>query len=225
MSTPIPTRAVLFDIDGTLVDSNYLHVEAWQHAFTELGVATDSWRVHRAIGQDSDRLVTAVAGERDSAWMARAKRLHSGYYRDLAPRLRAFGATRELLAAVAGRGIRVVLATSAPADELAVLLRTLDADASIHATTSADDVGPAKPDPDLIEVALQRAGAEATEAVFVGDSTWDMIASGRAGVRAYGLRSGGISETELADAGALAIFDDPGELLAHLDAVVGGSGP
>lgn len=221
MSTPTRPRAVLFDIDGTLVDSNYLHVEAWQHAFAELGVETDAWRVHRAIGQDSERLVTAVAGERDSAWIERAKRLHSGYYRDLAPRLRAFEATRELLAAVAGRGIRVVLATSAPDDELAVLLRTLDADASIHATTSADDVGPAKPAPDIIEVALHRAGAEAAEAVLVGDSTWDMIASGRAGVRAYGLRSGGSSGAELTDAGALAVFDDPGDLLAHLDTVIG----
>ena len=221
MSTPTRPRTVLFDIDGTLVDSNYLHVEAWQHAFTELGVATDAWRVHRAIGQDSERLVSAVAGDRETAWVERAKRLHSGYYRDLAPRLRAFEATRDLLAAVAGRGIRVVLATSAPDDELAVLLRTLDADASIHATTSADDVGPAKPDPDIIEVALQRAGAAATEAVFIGDSTWDMIASGRAGVRAFGLRSGGISAAELTDAGALAIFDDPGDLLAHLDAVLG----
>ncbi|MEV1131333.1 HAD family hydrolase [Agromyces sp. NPDC049794] len=221
MSTPTRPRAVLFDIDGTLVDSNYLHVEAWQHAFAELGVETDAWRVHRAIGQDSERLVTAVAGVRDSAWIERAKRLHSGYYRDLAPRLRTFEATRDLLAAVAGRGIRVVLATSAPDDELAVLLRTLDAEASIDATTSADDVGPAKPEPDIIEVALQRAGADAADAVLVGDSTWDMIASGRAGVRAYGLRSGGISDAELTDAGALAIFDDPGDLLAHLDAVIG----
>ena len=222
MDTPTRPLAVLFDIDGTLVDSNYLHVEAWHHAFARLGVAADAWRVHRAIGQDSARLIEGIAGKRDPQWVERAKQLHSEFYRDLAPRLRPFDGTRELLAVVADRGIRVVLATSAPDDELAMLLHALDADASIHATTSADDVERAKPDPDLIAVALERGDADATSAVLIGDSTWDMIAAGRAGVPAYGVRSGGISDTELTDAGARAVFDDPRELLARLDDVVGG---
>lgn len=222
MSSAGPLRAVLFDVDGTLVDSNYLHVEAWHHAFERLDVPADAWRIHRAIGQDSARLITAVAGERDEAWVERAKRLHSDYYRDLAPRLRPFDGSREVLAALAGRGIRVVLATSAPRDELELLLEALDAGGAIHATTSADDVETAKPDPAIIGVALERAGAEPSDAVFVGDSTWDMIAAGHAGVRAaYGLRSGGISSMELADAGARAVFDDPGDLLTNLDEIVG----
>ncbi|RXZ71445.1 HAD family hydrolase [Agromyces albus] len=222
MSTSGRPRAVLFDVDGTLVDSNYLHVEAWHHAFERLGVAADAWRIHRAIGQDSARLITMVAGERDEAWIERAKGLHSDFYRDLASRLRPFDGSRELLAAVADRGIRVVLATSAPRDELELLLEALDAGDAIHATTSADDVETAKPDPAIIGVALQRAGAAPSEAVFVGDSTWDMIAAGRAGVTAYGLRSGGIPDVELTDAGARAVFDDPGDLHANLDEIVGG---
>jgi HAD superfamily hydrolase (TIGR01493 family) len=219
------TRTVLFDVDGTLVDSNLLHVDAWQRAFERCGVEVDSWRIHRAIGQDSSLLVEGLAGARDEAWVTHVKDLHSAYYGELAPRLRRFDRVPELLATLQGRGILVVLATSAPQDELRLLLEAIDADAAIHAATSADDVDTAKPSPSLIEVALQRAGADAAEAVFVGDSTWDMIAAGRAGVTAYGLRSGGISDAELLQAGARAVFDDPADLLAHLDELVGAARP
>lgn len=221
MSTASQPRAILFDIDGTLVDSNYLHVESWQRALEQCGAPADGWRIHRAIGQDSSRLVAAVAGRRDDEWVERVKELHGEYYRQLAPRLRSFDRVRDLLAELAGRGIRVVLATSAPEDELQLLLATLDADRWIHATTSADDVETAKPEPDLIDVALERAGAAASEALLIGDSTWDMIAAGRAGVAAYGVRSGGISETDLRTAGAQAVLDDPADVLAHLDELVG----
>lgn len=219
--TDLP-RAVLFDIDGTLVDSNYLHVEAWQHALLDLGVAADAWRIHRAIGQDSARLLRSLAGERDDDWNERAKALHAEYYDDLSPRLRALPGTRNLLRTVAERDLRVVLATSAPEEEFALLRRAIDADRWIHAHTSADDVASAKPDPAVVEVALERAGVDAVDAVFVGDSTWDMIAAGRAGVRAYGVRSGGVSDFELGAAGALAVYDDPADLLANLVEVIDG---
>jgi HAD superfamily hydrolase (TIGR01549 family) len=216
------TRTVLFDVDGTLVDSNLLHVDAWQRAFSRCGVDVDSWRIHRAIGQDSALLVETLAGDRDPAWVDEVKGLHSEYYGELAPRLRRFGSVPELLATLDGRGIRVVLATSAPQDELRLLREAIDADAAIHAATSADDVDTAKPAPTLIEVALERAGADASEALFVGDSTWDMIAARRAGVAPYGLRSGGVSAAELQEAGAVEVFDDPADLLAHLAELVGG---
>ena len=223
MSTAARTRAVLFDIDGTLVDSNYLHVDAWQRALAELDVHADAWRIHRAIGQDAARLVSSLAGERDDAWVERAKHLHASHYRELAPRLRAFGGTTELLRDLASRDLRVVLATSAPTDELELLLAALsDARPFVHATTSADDVDRAKPDPDLIAVALERAGAEPAEAILVGDSTWDMIAADRAGVAAYGLRSGGTSDRELTDAGARAVYDDPAHLGRQLGEVLRG---
>ena len=212
--------AVLFDVDGTLVDSNYLHVDAWQRAFREVDFDADAWRIHRAIGQDSARLLRDVAGERDDDWMERAKDAHARLYREQGGRLRAFASAPELLRAIAGRGIHVVLATSAPEDELAMLREAIDADDAVHAATSADDVDSAKPDPGILNVALERAGSPAADALMVGDSVWDMVAAGRAGVRAVGLRSGGVSEGELREAGAVEVFDDPAALLAALDRVL-----
>ncbi|MCI0156963.1 HAD family hydrolase [Leifsonia shinshuensis] len=213
-------RTVLFDVDGTLVDSNYLHVDAWQRALGDLDVAVDAWRIHRAIGQDSARLLRAVAGERDEAWNERAKSLHSAHYRTLAPRLRAFDEAAGLLRAIAARGIRVVLATSAPEDELALLRGALDADDAIHAVTSADDVESAKPDPGILEVALSRADAASSDALMVGDSVWDMAAAARAGIRSIGVLCGGVGAPELLGSGARAVHDDPAALLAALDDVL-----
>jgi HAD superfamily hydrolase (TIGR01509 family) len=212
--------AVLFDVDGTLVDSNYLHVDAWQRAITELGEHVDAWRIHRAIGQDSKRLLTSVVGELDEDWISRAKDLHSRFYRELASRLQAFDQAAALLRALDDRGIHVVLASSAPDDELELMMDALDAGGAIHATTSADDVEQAKPDPGIIQVALERAGAAPSDALLVGDSVWDQLAAGRAGVRSVGLLSGGTGRAELTDAGAFITFEDPADLLAHLDALL-----
>ena len=209
MSTAARPRAALFDIDGTLVDSNYLHVDAWQRALADQGASVDGWRIHRAIGQDSVRLVRSLAGERDEVWIERVKDLHAAHYRELAPRLRPFASTVELLRAVAGRGIRVVLATSAPGDELKLLLDTIDAGDDVFATTSADDVERAKPDPEVIDVALGRGGVQPSEAVLVGDSTWDMIAARRAGLTAFGLRCGGFPDADLGTRGPEASSTTP----------------
>ncbi|GAA1441997.1 HAD family hydrolase [Leifsonia poae] len=209
--------AVLFDVDGTLVDSNFLHVDAWQRAFAELGQPVDAWRIHRAIGQDSSRLLRSVAGEHDDDWNSRAKDLHSQYYRELAPRLRSFSRAAELLRELSGRGITVVLATSAPDDELELLRAAIGADDAIRAATSADDVEEAKPDPGILEVALDRAGASPSEALMVGDSVWDLKAAARAHIRSIGMLCGGVGPSELLDAGAWDLFDDPADLLSRLD--------
>lgn len=209
-------KAVLFDVDGTLVDSNYLHVEAWSHAFDELDVRVEAWRVHRAIGQDSDRLLAALLGDRADELGEQAKALHSRFYRDLAYRLRPLDGAPDLLRALARRGITVVLATSAPEDELALLTDALDANDSIDASTNADDVDMAKPDPSIVNVALEKAGALPQHAVFVGDTVWDCIAASRAGVRTIGLLCGGSSSAELRSAGAIAVYDDPAALLAEI---------
>jgi HAD superfamily hydrolase (TIGR01549 family) len=214
--------AVLFDVDGTLVDSNFLHVDAWSRAFDEMGAPVDSWRIHRAIGQDSARLLESLVGDRDEEWTDRAKDLHSRYYKEQAGRLRAFDRAADLLRELSSRGVRVVLATSAPEDELKLLMDALDAGDAIHATTNADDVQTAKPEPGLIEVALERAGAEPSDALYIGDSTWDMMASARAHVRAAAVLSGGVGPSELLEAGAVSVFDDPADLLARLDGVLSG---
>lgn len=208
---------VLFDVDGTLVDSNYLHVDAWQRAFDESGVHVDAWRIHRAIGQDSARLLQSLVGDRSDDWNARAKELHSRNYRELAPRLAAFEGAGDLLRALHDRGVRTVLATSAPEDELELLLAALEADDAVTATTSADDVDDAKPDPGILQVALDRVDAGPEEAVMIGDAVWDARAAGRAGVRSIGVRSGGSGPEELTEAGAERVYDDPADLLRHLD--------
>jgi HAD superfamily hydrolase (TIGR01509 family) len=208
------TRAVLFDVDGTLVDSNYLHVEAWSRAFAQLGNPVDAWRIHAAMGMDSSLMLDQLLGD-DDGRSDRAKTLHSTFYAEAAQELRPLTGARDLIAEVARRGHIAVLATSAKEDELATLRRVLQVDEFISTATSSEDVGVAKPAPDIVQVALERAGVDAGEAVFVGDSRWDAEAAARAGVRCVGLRSGGTGALELFNAGAFFVWDDPAELLAH----------
>ena len=209
-----PAPAVLFDIDGTLVDSNYLHVHAWQRAFTELGLEVQSWRIHRCIGMDGSSLIEEL-GSGDVEDPERAKDLHSRFYAETVGLLRPLPGARALLDAVADMGLQVVLATSAPEHELSILRKVLDDDV-FSALTSSGDVDTAKPEPDIVRVALDRAGVGPEQAVFVGDSTWDVTAAARAGVECVCLRSGGISRDELEYAGAIAVFEDPRDLLEHV---------
>lgn len=207
-------KAVLFDIDGTLVDSNYLHVDAWSRAFEQVGHPVEAWRIHRSIGLDSDRLLETLLGDDRDELGDRAKKLHSDLYTEMNNRLRPLPGAVDLLHALAQAGIRVVLATSAPKDELDTLTEVLDSDDALHATTSSDDVETAKPEPDIVNVALERAGVDASDALFIGDAVWDMKAAGRAGVRAIGVRTGGFGADELMDAGATDVFDDAAAILA-----------
>jgi HAD superfamily hydrolase (TIGR01509 family) len=207
--------AVLFDIDGTLVDSNYLHVHAWQRAFTEVGLQVESWRIHRCIGMDGSSLVDELgSGAVDDP--ERLKDLHSRYYVQTVDLLRPLPGARSLLESVAEMGLQVILATSAPEDELSILREVLGRDDIVSAVTSSGDVDMAKPDPDIVRVALDRAGVGPDRAVFVGDSVWDVEAAARAGVECLCLRSGGISKAELEQAGATAVFGDPRDLAEHL---------
>jgi len=210
--SPMP-KAVLFDIDGTLVDSNYLHVDAWGRAFEKVGHPVEAWRIHRSIGLDSDRLVETLLGDDADELGNRAKQLHTDLYGEMFDRLIPLPGAVELLHALAAAGIRVVLATSAPEDELHVLTGVLDSDDALHATTSSDDVDTAKPEPDIVNVALERAGVKASEALFVGDAVWDMVAAERAGVQSIGVRTGGFGADELTDAGATRVFDDAATIL------------
>ena len=211
-------RAVLFDIDGTLIDSNYLHIDAWMRAFADVGAPVDAWRVHRSIGLDSAKLLEELLGDRVDELGDRAKERHSAHYEPLIPRLRRFERARSLIERLSVSGVRVVLATSAPPEEFEALRRCLDVDEFLHATTTADDVETAKPEPDIIVTALERAGVQPHEAVMVGDTRWDAVAAGRAGVRTLGVLSGGIGAAELREAGAAEVFDDVAGILAAVEA-------
>ncbi|MCU1432122.1 MAG: family hydrolase [Actinotalea sp.] len=214
-----PTGAVLFDIDGTLVDSNYLHVHAWTQAFADGGHPVDAWRVHRGMGMGSELLLPELLGERLAAEVGDdLKDQHAKAYADLAPLLRPFDGARALIRAVAERGARTVLATSASPDELEKLRAVLDVDDDVDGITSAEDVDDAKPAPDLIHAALDLAGVPPERAVMVGDAVWDVVAAERAGVPCVCVLTGGTSEADLREAGAVAVYRDVATLLAELDA-------
>ncbi|KLO43780.1 HAD family hydrolase [Mycobacterium nebraskense] len=209
--------AVLFDVDGSLVDSNYLHVYAWQRAFDAEGLPVAAWQIHRCIGMDGSTLVRTLSNDAPDDVQERLSDGHSRYYRESTPLLAPLPGARTLLRRVAELGLQVVLATSAPGDELEILRKVLDSDDVISETTSSRDVDTAKPDPGIVQVALERAGVDADHAVFVGDAVWDAHAAAGAGLSCIGLLSGGIAREELQAAGASPIFTDPQDLLEHLD--------
>ena len=215
--------AVLLDIDGTLVDSNYLHVHAWVRAFADVGRPVDAWRIHRRIGMGSSLLLAELLGDDADRLADEAKERHSEHYAELAPLQRLLPGGRELVVALAERGLRPVLATSAAPEELARLREVLDVDDVVHGITSDQDVDAAKPEPDLVQAALDVAGTPPQRALMVGDSVWDVRAAARAGVRCLGVLTGGTSAAELTAEGAVAVYDDAAALLAGLeDGPVGG---
>ena len=214
--SPSAVTTILFDIDGTLVDSNYLHVDAWDRALVAAGHPVDVWRIHRGIGMDSEKMLTSLVGD-DASLHEAATREHARLYGETADRLRPISGARELLEELVRRGLTVVLATSAPQPELDALLAVLQPGDAVDAVTSAEDVDDAKPDPDIIATALAKASSTADEAVMVGDAVWDMEAARRAGVTPIGVLSGGTSADLLRAAGAVAVYDDVAELLTALD--------
>ncbi|MFF4035592.1 HAD family hydrolase [Streptomyces sviceus] len=210
-------RAAVFDVDGTLVDTNHLHVTTWWEALRQAGHRVPMHAVHRAIGLGSDDLVAHLLGEdRDKDQDAELSAAHKALYGQYFDRLPALQDAGRLLRHLDQEGWRVVLATSAGGAELSALRRAIGADDAIMATASADDVEEGKPAPEPVEHALELAGVPAERAVFVGDTVWDMQAGTRAGVRCVGVLCGGIPRADLEEAGAQAIYDDPAHLLASL---------
>jgi HAD superfamily hydrolase (TIGR01509 family) len=208
---------VLFDVDGTLVDSNYLQVAAWLRALQSVGLDAPSWRLHRALGRTGRELVGDVVGEAGLARFDEISDVHAREVDATTDRLRRTRGAAELVRAVAGRGARTVLATSASPDSLGALRRVLDLDDVLDAVTSAEDVDRSKPHPEPVRTALDSGGVDPERAVFVGDSVWDVQAAARAGLPCVALRCGGIGPAELRDAGAVEVYDDPADLLEHLD--------
>jgi HAD superfamily hydrolase (TIGR01509 family) len=206
--------AALFDVDGTLVDTNYLHAVTWWQALAQSGYEIPMADIHRVIGMGSDQLLDALLpADRDRALDASITCAHSALYATFWSYLRPLPGAAELLRACKDSGLEVVLASSASPRDFPALRAALAADDAIEAVTSAGDVDRSKPAPDLVDAALKKADVPADGAVFVGDTVWDVRACQRAGVPCIGLLSGGIDAAELTAAGAIAIFADPAALL------------
>jgi len=205
--------AMIFDVDGTLVDSNDAHARSWVETLQEAGLPSDFATVRRLIGVGGDKLLPQVTGvapesERGKRILERRTEIFRDRYMS---GLRPFPGARQLLQALASDGFRLAVATSARKDELARLLEIAGVSDLVEKKTSAADVESSKPDPDVVHAALGRLGVEPGQAFLVGDTPYDGEAAHRSGVRFIGFRSGGWMDAELA--GALAIFDGPADML------------
>jgi HAD superfamily hydrolase (TIGR01549 family) len=207
--------AALLDVDGTLVDTNYLHAMAWFRAFREHGIVLPVWRIHRAVGMGGDQLVPAlVPGIEDEVHEA-IEETRGERYAELIDEAQPLDQAHELIADLKSRGVTVVLASSSPQAELDHYLDLLDARDLADGWTTADDVEATKPAADLVLAALEKAGT--SEAVMVGDTGWDVEAARRARVDTICVMTGGWSREELVDSGAAAVFESMEELRQKLD--------
>ena len=205
--------AVVFDVDGTLVDTNYHHTLAWYRAFRSVGADIDLWRIHRSIGMGGDQLVTEVGG-RDLE-NRHGDEIRDAWEREYQPFLdevRAFDGAHDVLQTLHETRIKTVLASSSPSDHVNRYLDLLDARELVDAWTTADDADESKPEPDLIAVAMDKVGART--ALMIGDSTWDAVAARRAGLQTWAVLTGGYGEDELRQAGASEVFKSITALLA-----------
>ena len=214
--------AFLFDLDGTLVDSVYQHVLAWREALEQAGIELSVWRIHRRIGMSGGLLVNALLRETDAAitaeQVASVQRFHAAAYGRLVGQVRPLPGARELLAYLTDRGVPWTIATSGRIESARPALDVLGVPASIPVVTR-DQVEHAKPDPDLFLAAAERLGADIQDSIVVGDSVWDLLAARRARALGVGVLSGGYGHDELQSAGAYRVYEDPADLLRHLDEV------
>jgi HAD superfamily hydrolase (TIGR01509 family) len=203
---------ILFDVDGTLVDTNYLHALAWSRALRDAGEWAPMNAIHRLVGMGGDQLVPRLLGhDSPDAVTARPRR-----YQELVGDILAFPRAADLLRQVHYCGLAVVLATSAPHDELQTLRKTLDADDVIDGQTTADDVNQSKPAPEVFVTAMKKSCVDPRHTLVVGDSIWDVQAARAAGIGCITVETGGFSQHELSEAGSLQVYRDVAELLAQL---------
>ena len=208
-------RALLLDVDGTLLDTVWFHVTAWWEAFEAAGHAVSCLDVHHAVGRGSHDLVRTLVGE--DVDVEAVVQGHAERWAPLRERCRPFSRADELIRAVAGRGVQVVLCTSASAEDTTTFRAKLGCDDVVAAVVSSADVESAKPAPDLVLAALGAVGAQPQDAVMVGDTVFDVRAAAAAGVPAVGLLCGGIPAADLREAGAASVHHDPSALLQELE--------
>jgi HAD superfamily hydrolase (TIGR01509 family) len=220
--TEMSRVAFLFDLDGTLVDSVYPHVLAWSEALEKAGIELSIWRIHRRIGMSGGLFVNALLRETGHQVTheeaARLQQLHAEAYRRLARPVRPLPGARELLASLTRSHVPWAIATSGRMATAASALETLGIPPGVPVVTR-DQVEYAKPDPDLFVTAAQRLNVPIETSVVVGDSVWDLLAARRAHALGVGLLSGGYGQDELERAGAYRVYDDPADLLRHIDEV------
>jgi HAD superfamily hydrolase (TIGR01509 family) len=204
--------AVVLDVDGTLVDTNYQHAIAWHRALRDHGYAVQLWEIHRHIGMGGDQLVAALIGEEGERSDGEAIRDAEGKaYAELIGEVQAMNGSTELLRELRGDGAKAILASSAKAEEVEHYLDLLDARDLVEGWTTAADVERTKPHPDLVHVALEKVGGDGP-VVMVGDSTWDVKAADAAGIPTLAVLTGGFAEAELREAGAVDVLKSIGEL-------------
>ncbi len=217
--------AFLFDLDGTLVDSVYQHVLAWREALDEEGVELSVWRIHRKIGMSgglfTNQLLRETGMEISPERVDRLRARHAAAYSRHAGEIRPLPGARELLDALTANGIPWAIATSGRMETASVNLAALGVDPERNVVVTRDQVKYAKPDPDLFVAAAERLGARIEHAVVVGDSLWDMLAARRCRALGVGLLSGGYGADELERGGAARVYEDPADMLVHLDEVGG----
>jgi HAD superfamily hydrolase (TIGR01549 family) len=220
-----PQASFLFDLDGTLVDSVYQHVLAWNEALDAEGIKLSVWRIHRKIGMSGGLLTNMLLRETgleiDSDRIERLQRLHAQAYIRLSAKIQPLPGARELLAYLTRAKIPWAIATSGRMETARPALETLGIQFDQIPIVTRDQVKHAKPDPDLFLTAAERVGSEIETASVVGDSVWDMLAARRARALGIGLLSGGYGQEELERAGAYRVYEDPADLLNHIDEVGG----
>jgi HAD superfamily hydrolase (TIGR01509 family) len=220
-----PRTTFLFDLDGTLVDSVYYHVLAWQEALQREDIALSVWRIHRKVGMSGGLFTNMLLRETGQPLtperIERLQRLHAEAYRRVSHNVRPLPGARALLDALTEAHIRWAIATSSRMETAGAVLESLGVDPDRVTVVTRDEVVHAKPDPDLFLAAADRLGVPIESTAVVGDSVWDMLAAQRARALGIGLLSGGYGSEELERAGAYRVYEDPADLLRHLDEVGG----
>lgn len=211
-------KVLLSDIDGTLVDSNAMHAEAWRRTFEHFGVQVSMAEAWSQIGKGGDKLIPVFVREadRDRLQKEMEKYRKEIFHRDYMARIVSFPRARDLLAAVKEGGIKIVLATSSDEEDVATYKRIIGIEDLIDEESSASDAKESKPEPDIFSVALKKAGVSADRAIALGDTPYDAQAAGKIGIRVVGLTCGGWKRDDLLDAGCMEVYQDPADLLLHL---------